>query len=52
MTKELHIKCELFCDLQSQEETKEHALERVLDVLNENGIFMSVNRSEIRAVEE
>lgn len=52
MIKELHVCCELFVDLQHSSESKEHALRRVVEILNENDISVSVNRSEIRNVEE
>ena len=50
--RELHIRCELFCDLESQSESKEHALTRILELLNQNGISMSINRAEIHLVDE
>lgn len=50
--RELHIRCELFCDLENQSESKESALTRILELLNQNGISMSVNRAEIRLVGE
>lgn len=51
-SRELHIRCELFCDLESQSESKEHALKRILELLNQNGISMSINRAEIYLVYE
>lgn len=50
--KELYVKCDLYVDLLSEAESKENALDRLIDFLNENNIAISINRSEIRNVEE
>lgn len=53
MTKELHVRCDLYLDLQNGGcEGKEHALDRLIRALMENDIAISINSSEIRNVEE
>ena len=46
-TKELCVKCELIFNLLNEDETKEEALERLLDLLNQNGASIIINKSEI-----
>lgn len=46
-TKELCVKCELIFNLLNEDETKEEALERLVDLLNQNGASIIINKSEI-----
>ena len=46
-TKELCVKCELIFNLLNEDETKEEALERLVDLLNQNGVSIIINKSEI-----
>lgn len=46
-TKELCVKCELIFNLLNQDETKEEALERLVDLLNQNGASIIINKSKI-----
>lgn len=46
-TKELCVKCELIFNLSSEDETREEALERLVDILNQNGASIIINKSKI-----
>ena len=46
-TKELHIECMMLVDLVSEDESREEALGRVLDILIQNGIHTSIHRARI-----
>ena len=46
-TKELCVKCELIFNLLNEDETKEEALERLVDLLNQNGASIIINKSKI-----
>ena len=46
-TKELHIECMLLVDLVREDESREEALGRVLDILMQNGIHASIHRARL-----
>ena len=50
--KELYVLGNLYLDLESPDETKEHALERLVMKCMREGISISINRSEIRWTED
>lgn len=49
--KELNVKCNLYFDMLSDNESRENAINRLLELLNENDIAINIHFAEVEDIE-